>query len=162
MFMFKESTEIIELEKEIKVVGLSLQKSGLPITFESLGMLWEIYGNTYRRKNKIENTEIPETEYAIALNTVPDYITGCSVYEIGRVNEECLSFVIPKGRYIKDTFNAETFEILTGEVLVRRDVKDWAKKNKVKIDRLFAIEVYPWEEFDKNNFEMYTLTPVKE
>lgn len=44
-----------------------------------------------------------------------------------------VSFVIPKRKYIKDTFNAETFEILTGEVLVRRDVKDWAKKNKVKI-----------------------------
>ena len=92
---------------------------------------------------------------------MPDYITGSSVSDIGEVNERCSSFVIPKERYIKDTFNAETFEMLVNEVLVKRNVKTWAKENKVKIDGLFTIEVYPWEEFD-NNFEMYTLTPIKE
>ena len=162
MFILKESTEIIELGREIKVVGLSLQKSGLSISFDSLGKLWGIYGETYRGKNKIKNEENLVTEYAVLLNRVPDYITGCSVSDIVEVNEECSSFVIPKGKYIKDTFNAETFEILANEVLVKRNVKAWAKKNKVKIDGLFTIEVYPWEEFDNNNFEMYTLTPIKE
>lgn len=162
MFIFKENTEIINLEEEIKVVGLSLQKSELPISFDSLGKMWEIYGNEYRGKDRIKNAVFPVTEYAIALNRVPDYITGCGVSEIENMDEACSSFIIPKGKYIRDTFNAESFEKLVDEVLVNRNVKAWAKENKVKIDRLFTVEVYPWGEFDKNNFEMYTLTPLKE
>lgn len=161
MFIQKESTEIIDIKEEIIVVGTSLQKSGLPITFASLGKMWEIYGNTYRGQGKIANALNPQTEYAILLNKVPDYITGCVVSEIGQVTEECSSFVIPKGRYIQDTFNAETFEELTDNVLPKRKVKAWAKNNKVKVDGMFSVEVYPWDEFDKGNFEMYTLTPIK-
>lgn len=161
MFILKESTEIIELEQEIKVVGLSLQKSGLPISFDSLGKLWERYGSTYRERNKVENSGAFVTEYAVALNTVLDYITGCEVDKIGEVTEESSSFVIPKGKYIKDTFNAESFELLVSEALLKRNVMEWAKKNKITIDGEFSVEVYPWAEFDKKNFEMYTLTPIK-
>lgn len=159
MFVQRESTEVIVIDKEVKVVGLSLQKSGLPISFESLGELWNIYGETYR--GKIKNAETPIVEYGICLNKEPDYIAGCGVSEIDEVNEICLSYVIPKGTYIKDTFNAETFEQLTGEVIEKRNVKAWAKKNKITVDGLFTIEVYPTEKFESNVFEMYTLTPVK-
>lgn len=160
MFVEKNSTEIIVINREIKVVGLSLQKSGLPISFASLGKLWDIYGETYR--GSVKNAETPVVEYAVCLNKTPDYIAGCGVTEIDKVEKDCLSFIIPLGKYIKDTFNAETFEQLTGEVMGKRNVKAWAKKNKVNINGQFTIEVYPREDFEKGNFQMYTLTPVKE
>jgi len=58
-------------------------------------------------------------------------------------------------------FNAETFDKLTSEAIGKRKVKAWAKKNNIKVNPLFIIEVYPTEEFENNNFEMYTLTPVE-
>ena len=69
--------------------------------------------------------------------------------------------VLPKGRYIKDTFEAETFQILVEEVLPKRNVKAWAKEHHTAIDERFSVEVYPQEEFEKGHFEMYTLTPVR-
>jgi len=159
-FVEMESTEIITIDEEIRVVGLSLQKSDLPISFASLGQLWEIYGRNYR--GKISNMQVPVVEYGICLNKVPDYITGCSVSEIAELKGEFSSFIIPKGQYIKDMFNAESHEKLTNDAMGKRNVKAWAKKNKVKIDSLFTIEVYPTSEFEKGNFQMYTLTPIKE
>lgn len=124
--------------------------------------MWEIYGNTYRGQNKIANANNSKLEYAVLLNKVPDYITGHAVSKVEEINDECSSYILPKGKYIKDTFNAESFETLADEVLPKRKVKEWAKKNKVKVDGQFSVEVYPWEEFEKENFLMYTLTPIKE
>lgn len=161
MFSLKECTEIIEVLEDIIIVGTSLQKSGLPITFNSLGKMWEMFGNSYRGQDKIANALNPKLEYAVLLNKVPDYITGHAVTKVGDMADECSSVIIPKGKYIKDSFNAETFEELTDKVLPKRKVKVWAKNNKVKVDGMFSVEVYPWDEFDKGNFEMYTLTPIK-
>lgn len=162
MFVFKESTEVIELADDINVIGLSLQKSGLPISFDSLGTLWERYGLDYRGKGRTENKSAPYTEYGVAMNTIPDYITGCGVEKIGAVDDKSISFVIPAGKYIRDSFNAESFEKLVGDALMKRNVSDWAEKNHIEIDGRFSVEVYPWAEFDKGVFEMYTLTPVRE
>lgn len=161
MFSLKECTEIIEILEDIIIVGTSLQKSGLPITFNSLGKMWERFGNSYRGQDKIANALNPKLEYAVLLNKVPDYITGHAVTKVGDMADECSSVIIPKGKYIKDSFNAETFEELTDKVLPKRKVKAWAKKNNIKIDGQFSVEVYPWDEFDKGNFEMYILTPIK-
>lgn len=54
-------------------------------------------------------------EYAVCLNKIADYITGCSVTDIGNIEEGFLPYIIPQGNYIKDTFNAETFYQLTTE-----------------------------------------------
>ena len=161
MFSFKECTEIIEVLEDIIIVGTSLQKSGLPITFNSLGKMWERFGNSYRGQDKIANALNPKLEYAVLLNKVPDYITGHAVTKVGDMADECSSVIIPKGKYIKDSFNAETFEALTDKVLPKRKVKVWAKNNKVKVDGKFSVEVYPWDGFEKDNFELYTLTPIK-
>lgn len=161
MFQEKEHTEIIELTEDIVIVGVSLQKSGLPITFASLGKMWKIWGDSYRGQNKIANAVNAKLEYAVLLNKVPDYIAGHAVSSADEIAEDCSSVILSKGKYIKDTFNAESFEELANEVLPKRKVKAWAKKNKVKVDGQFSVEVYPWEEFEQGNFEMYTLTPVK-
>lgn len=44
----------------------------------------------------------------------------------------------------------------------KRNVKNWAKKNGVKINGEFIVEVYPIEAVENQRIEMYTLTPVKE
>lgn len=160
MFIEKCSTEVITIDTEIKVVGLSLQKSGLPISFDSLGRLWNIYGENYR--GKVKNSIEPIVEYAVCLNKVPDYITGCSVTEIEDMEEGWTSYIIQKGKYIKDSFNAETFHQLTTEIMGKRNVKAWAKANNIKINNEYSIEVYPIEAIEDQNVEMYTLTPIKE
>ena len=125
-----------------------------------MGELWHIYGDKYRYH--IPNAIKPIVEYAIALNTVPDYITGCAVTQSSDIDKECISYIIPKGKYIKDTFRAETFEELTTEKMAGRDVRGWAQNNGVKINDEFAVEVYPIEAIENKCVEMYTLTPVKE
>ena len=105
MFSLKECTEIIEVLEDIIIVGTSLQKSGLPITFNSLGKMWERFGNSYRGQDKIANALNPKLEYAVLLNKVPDYITGLAVTKVGDMADECSSVIIPKGKYIKDSFN---------------------------------------------------------
>jgi len=159
MFTEKSCTVVYSLDREIKVVGVNLQKSGLLISFDSLGELWGVYGEKYR--GKVENRAIPQVEYAVCLNKALDYIAGCEVTEIGEMDEGWLSFIIPPGKYIKDTFSAETFELLVTEELGKRNVKGWAKENGVKIDEAFSVEVYPIEAVEGTNVEMYTLTPVK-
>lgn len=160
MFVKKSSTEVVTITEEIMIVGINLKKSGMSVSFDSLGKLWSIYGENHRYK--VKNAVTPIVEYAVCLNKVPDYISGCAVTEIGELEDGWLSFVIPKRKYIKDTFNAETFEQLTAETMGKRNVKEWAKKNNIKIDREFTIEVYPIEAVEGKNVEMYTLTPVKE
>lgn len=157
-FIEKSSTEVITIEKEIFVVGLSLQKSGLPISFASLGKLWGDYSEKYRYH--VKHALEPIVEYAVCLNKVPDYITGCAVSKIDEIEDGWMSYTIPQGRYIKDTFNAETFHQLTSEIMEKRNVKAWAKKNNIKINGEFTIEVYPIEAVENRNVEMYTLTPV--
>lgn len=161
MSEIKERIEIIEITENIIIVGVSLQKSGLPITFDSLGKMWEIFGASYRGQHKITNESNTKLEYAVLLNKVPDYIAGHAVSSADEIPEDCSSVIIPKGRYIKDTFSAETFETLTNNILPKRNIKAWAKNNKIKIEGLFSVEVYPWENFENGNFEMYTLTPIK-
>jgi predicted transcriptional regulator YdeE len=159
MFAGESKTEIIEITEEIKVVGLSLQKSGLPISFNSLGELWGIYSNENRYN--IPNHTVPIVEYGICLNKIPDYITGCAVSEIGQLSDTFISFIIPKGKYIKDAFAAQTFEELTTKTMETRNVKKWAKENNIKINNEFNIEVYPIEAIENICVEMYTLTPIK-
>jgi len=158
MFVEKSSTEIITIDNEIMVVGLSLQKSGLPISFDSLGKLWERYSKKYR--GKVKNAITPIVEYSVALNKIPDYIAGCAVTEIGELEEGLISYIISPGKYIKDTFNAKTFKQLVGEALEKRNVKAWAKTNKIKINGEFTIEVYPIDAIEEKNVEMSTLTPI--
>ncbi|MBH1940915.1 effector binding domain-containing protein [Mobilitalea sibirica] len=160
MFIEKSNTEVITIDKEIKVVGLSLQKSSLPLSFDSLGKLWGIYGEKYR--GKVKKAIEPIVEYAIALNKVPDYITGCAVTEIENMEEGWVSYIIPQGKYIKDNFNAESFYQLTTEIMGKRNVKAWAKANNIKINKEYSIEVYPIEAVKDQNVEMYTLTPIIE
>ena len=161
MFIKKSSTEIITIKNEIKIVGLSLQKSGLPISYESLGALWGNYSVEYR--NSIANLKTPvDFNYAICWweNNTHDYIVGNEVSEFESLDDKSSSYVIPTGKYIKDFWNAETFDLLVTEEMGKRNVADWAKQNNIEILDGFSIEVYPQKNEQPEN-EMYTLTPIK-
>ena len=160
MFVEKSIIELITIDEEIKIVGINLQNSGLPIHFESLGKLWGIYREKHRGKEK--NAVTPIVEYAVCLNKMPDYISGYAVTKIGDLEEGWFSFVAPKGKYIKSMWNAETFELLVEETFEKnKNIKEWAKKNNVKVNGEFMVEVYP-KTTENGNVEMYILVPVKE
>jgi len=147
------SIEIITISEEIKVIGLSYHKLGLPETYESIEGMWKTYSEKYR--SRIENTVIPLTDYAVNANLLTDtheYIAGCAVTEIGVLEENWASFLIPTGKYIKHTSR------VTSE-LHSTDIGAWAKANRVVINRDFMVEVYPDGVFTKDSFN-YVLHPI--
>ena len=75
MYNPKSEVELINLTHDIKIVGINLQKSGLPITIEGVGKMWdkkEIY--TEEIQNNTKNTKRPVTEYGIGMSNPHDYL----------------------------------------------------------------------------------------
>lgn len=163
MFVKKSETIIISIDQELKIVGQNLQRSGLPISFDSLGKMWNIWGkSTDERRPKIKNVIHPTTNFGISLNLIHDYIVGSAVSEFADIDDGLFTYKIPAGKYIKDTFNAEDFQKLVDVELGNRNVKKWARENHYKINSVFTVEVYVNEKCENVEFpEMYTLTPVK-
>lgn len=163
MFAKKSQTEIIILDHAIHIVGLNLQKSGLPLNSDSIGEMWNIWGKSSdERRPKINNLISPIVEYGICLNNVPDYAVGSAVSEFSGIDDGLFTYTIPAGRYIKDTFNAEDFQKLIGEEMSSRNVKKWARENHLKINGDLTVEVYSMETCENVEFpEIYTLTPIK-
>lgn len=158
MTAWKDTTEIVTLGEDVKVFGLSLRQSGLPLAFDSMGKLWTRYGETCR--GRVEHAAEPTVEYGVCLNEAPDYITGCGVTAFGGAADGFLAYTIPKGRYIKDTFGAATFEALVEDAIMKRDVAAWAKEHGTAIDNRLFVEVYPTHAYREGCYEMYTLTPI--
>lgn len=173
--------EVIVLDHDIKVVGLSLAKSGLPQTMESLGALWGMYTDEHRRK--IKHVKLPIVNYGISLmGGARDYIVGTEVVEFEDVGGDMVTVAIPAGRYIQDTFNAYDFEQLVTETLAAREpkVKQWEEENGITAQKpAMFVEVYPVQEMvnpqgevTNENFRqddrlaalypvMYTLLPIE-
>lgn len=57
MYAEESKIERISLSDRITVVGINLQSSGLPITFESLGKMWGVYREEIKQRtpNRLEN-----------------------------------------------------------------------------------------------------------
>jgi len=149
--------EIVTVNDEIKVIGLSHCLLGMPGTIESLHTMWEMYGEKYR--NKIKNAITPLVDYGINANTLGakhEYIAGCAVTQISRLDINCVSYIVPPGKYIKHT--CRNMEDL---FKYEDDVKTWAETNKIDIDRNYMVEAYPVGAFDKRDVEVYTLHPIQ-
>ena len=87
--------EVITINKEIKVIGLSYRLLGLPGTIESLNKMWEMYGEKYR--HKVNNAVVPFIDYGINANIMGskhEYIAGCAVTQIDRLDVDCSCFII--------------------------------------------------------------------
>ena len=149
---------IVTVDEEIKVIGLSYQKLGLPSTIASLEKMWDMYGEKYR--GNIENAASPPIDYGINARLSTDkheYIAGCAVTEIGPLGADWASYVVPPGRYIKYASRsmAELFEN-------QDDVKAWAEERGVTLNPDFMVEVYPKGAFDGADVEVYLLFPIQE
>lgn len=160
MYVDNSNIKVVQQTEDIQVVGLNLQGSGLPITFESLGKMWDLY--TDERKEKTPNCSEKQVEYGICLNKVPDYIVGMEVTKAPENMQEYVHYRIPAGEYIKVTFNAENHDALVGDKLMKKqkEAEKWAKSNHIKRDRNFTVEVYPKETMKQEYPEMFLLIPI--
>lgn len=160
MYSEKCNIEVITIEEEVIVYGLNLQSSGLPINFNSLGVMWEKY--TEDIKNSTPNRADKEIEYAVCLNKEPDYIVGVEITEIQEEKPGFKSFTIPKGKYVKVEFNGENHQDMVDSKLMARqkEAKKWAKNEKIKLNNLFTVEVYPKQTVELEYPEMYCLLPI--
>ena len=165
MFVERISTEVITIEEEIKVVGLSLEKYGYPKQAGKIPEMWHVFKD--KHSGKVKNIIDPDIGYWFWF-MVPgnyDYVVGNAVTDFEDIDDELTTCAIPAGRYIKDSFNAKDFGDLVDGILQRRkeDVKKWAEENNVKIayESVTAIEVYPEQEITSQYPSMYTLTPIE-
>jgi predicted transcriptional regulator YdeE len=152
------SIEIITLDKEICVIGLSFRKSGLPSSYKSLAKLWDIYGAEHR--GKVANAINPLVDYGVnyALDTEKhEYIAGCAVTEIIELNDSWDSFILPTGEYVKHAQNN-----IDDLFKYEKDVKTWAETHNIKINSSYMVEVYPIGAYDNNGVEVYILYPVQQ
>lgn len=160
MFIEKSKIETISLSSEIIVVGLNLQKSGLPITFESLGKMWGLYTEEIIKKtpNGLDNP----IQYGICLNKVPDYIVGIEASQTSEGLQDYASYTIPVGDYIKVSFNAENHNTLVDKKLMKmqKAAKKWARNNKIKCNADYTVEVYPKDTMKQEYPSMYILIPI--
>ncbi len=160
MYNEKYNMEVITVEEDIIVYGLNLQSSGLPISFNSLGMMWDKY--TEDMKDNTSNRADKKIEYGVCLNKVPDYIVGVEVTEIQEEDTGFKSFTIPAGKYVKVEFNGENHQDLVDAKLMARqkEAKKWAKNEKIKLNNVFTVEAYPKQTVELEHPEMYCLFPI--
>jgi len=150
MFVENSKIEIVKIEEEIIVVGLSLDKFGFPKQTQKLGEMWSAYESKHRIKVTTAKTPIvnygfwfdkPDNDY--------DYLVGSAVTEVGNISDELTSCTIPAGRYIKASFNAKDFgDLVCGNGIKNsfESAKKFAEENNLKIKSMPAkIEVYPHE-----------------
>ena len=148
--------EVITIKEEIKIVGLSYLLMNLPGTLESLNDMWKMYGEKYR--GKVSNAATPPIDYGVNANNLGErheYIAGCAVTQIGRLDVNWACYIVPPGQYIKHT-RQKMSELFEHE----SDVKAWADANNIKIDDNFMVEVYPAGAFEDGGVEVYTLHPI--
>lgn len=160
MYNEKCNIEVITVGDEIIVYGLNLQSSGLPISFQSLGVMWDRYTEDMKKStpNRVDN----ETEYAVCLNKVPDYIVGVEINKIQEAESGFMSFIIPTGKYVKVEFNGENHQDMVDTKLMARqkEAKEWAKNERLKLNKEFTVEVYPKQTVEMEHPEMYCLFPI--
>ena len=157
-----ESISIITIHEEIKIIGLSHLKLGLPSTVESLEHMWRSFGEKHR--GKIKNIVESSTDYGVNFSLDTDtheYIAGCAVKEIGALDSEWGSFIIPAGRYVKYSRSkiAELFED-------DDELKAWLDANNIiRRGGDLMVEVYPagaFDDADGKDTEAYLLLHIQE
>jgi len=188
MFVRKHNVEVITLDEPIVVVGLSFAKCKRTgsANFKSP---FDLYSqDSFELQANIKNLRRPQVGYGIWTN-MQDVIVGKAVADVDGQDDIYDSCTIPAGRYLKVSFNAETFEELVMDAIHKAWEKagtdTFLENNNLVADRTLHIEVYPHEtirvgcangpdgwgpkytnasgEVSTTDFpEMYFLFPVKE
>ena len=149
MFEQKYTVELVCLDEEINVVGLSFKKcrqSG-SVRFDSP---MELYGReSFELQDHINHVKLPQTGYGVWARAAEDVIVGKGVSSLEDQDELYGSFVIPAGRYLKITYNAENFDLLVNDAQQnawqRSGADDFLAARRLEADHLLDIEVYPHE-----------------
>ena len=151
VFAYKNNVELVTLNEEIKVVGLSYnecKRTGL-LTLKSP---FDLYGrDSFEIQSRIKNVKYPQIGYAVGImgNADQDLIVGKEVTDCDGQDEIYGSYIIPAGRYLKVSFNAKNFEELVQEILPKSgelfNVDAFLKSHNLIKDHVLYIEVYPHE-----------------
>lgn len=149
MFVRKNNVELITLNEDIKVVGLSFQKCKQTGSV-GLNSPMELYQrDKLELQVNIKKIKYPQIGYAVWANADKDMIFGKGVTDLDGQDEIYGSFIIPAGRYMKVSWNAETFGKLVSEAMEksweRAGAKAFLENNNLIADHTLDIEVYPHE-----------------
>ena len=171
-FVRFNKAELITIEKEIKIVGLSYKKCTETGSVQ-LGGPFDLYGK-FELLDKIKNIKQPETGYCVWL--AGDLLNGIEVTDASGQDDLYAEVAIPAGLYLKLHWNAETFNELVMEAIEKSWERCGAdefmqKHNLVKAGEDDGTYVYA-EVYPKNTVgkeidpitpypEMYTLRSVK-
>ena len=167
-FIRKTTVEIIELNEQINVVGLSFNKckeTGFVVLKGSM-MDFELYGH-FDKLNNVAKKRQPDTNFALWAND--DLLIGKWVDDDSEQDEAYITMTIPQGTYLKVLWNAETFDQLVQDYMGgEQEVKD-AYINEHSIvsytdaDGIY-IEVYPQDTVygsEAEYPEAYTLMRIR-
>ena len=147
-FVRKNAVEMIELHEDIQVVGFSYDKCRRTGSVK-LSSKFDLYQRNPSQEN-IKNVTTPITVYAVYIHErAGDMIYGMGVTDISGQDELYGSCTIPAGRYMKVSWNAETFSELVMEAMEnareRAGVDAFMAKHNLVRDNALNIEVYPHE-----------------
>jgi len=171
LFERRTTAELIMLDEEIKVVGLSFVKCKETNFLNVNGWLDMYDDRVFAMLDNIAHVKDPETGYSVYANS--DIIQGDEVTDVGGQDELYEATIVPAGRYLKVSWNAENFEELVMEAMGgdKAVVEAFLKENnleKTHGDDGFYVEVYPKNTTGKEMIpitpypEMYTLQTVKD
>jgi len=149
VFVSKNTIEIVTINEEIKMVGLSFAKCTQTGSFK-VNSPFDLYSrDSFALQEKINNVKHPKTCYAVWQKDV-DAIVGNEVTDFGGQEELFVPFTIPTGKYAKVSWNAETFSELVMDAMKksreRSGVDVFLENNNFVVpDDALHIEVYPHE-----------------
>ena len=160
MFEEKMSIEMITIKQDINVTGINFEKAGMEAIPENFGKMWDNFSDEC--KNSIPNIKRPIVQYGIGYPE-NEYLVGREVTAIDDANGRYAHYTLPAGKYLKVSFNAESFDQLVCEKIFAgiELIRYWINKNNLHTGS-FHVEVYPSELTKKQYPEMYLLEPVNE
>lgn len=143
MYIEKNEFQVVTLEKEIKVFGISNKKSGIAF-FNLWSKIDEIIRDAKHKKSPETNYGIGIAPYGQPHGPNGEYIVGTEVTDFEGQSDAYSTFTIPAGRYFQNTFNAENFDKLVTERIGNTGMKEWAAENGIDVNwDDIAIEIYP-------------------
>jgi predicted transcriptional regulator YdeE len=158
MYTEKNEFNIITLEKEIKIFGLSQKKTGDAV---------DLWSKTIDIIRDARHKTTSRTNYGIWTPPHPggDYIVGTEVTDLEGQNGAYTTFVIPAGRYIQITFNAQSIDELLGDKIWNcgvAGIDKRAEENGVAVNKEdITVEIYPEGLFEMQYPEMSYLWRIK-
>lgn len=160
MYIEKNEANVITIEKEIKVFGLSHKNTGIA-AFDMWSKIHEITRDVNHKKT-------PEINYGIWTPPHPggDYIVGTEVTDFEGQNYTYSTFTVPAGRYLQITFNVPNIDELLNDRIWSCCVTGIDKRAEecgVTVNKEgITVEIYPNGLFEMQYPEMFYLWCIKE